>query len=300
MAVSPPDNTVQTVSSAHSVSRLSAGCVRLVARRGWQQARWVETHWYQCLLYPLRAWPLVLILAIVLAGLSGGIALAASDPLAELRAQPSWLLLPYLPFFLIPLLVVGYGTGFLDGTLTSAMAGEVGHIRWPGRNVGLALQSGSRWLICFLAGPVVPAGAALLYWLHGGDLVFLDWIILAELNILAISGWFLLLLAVHQNNRLRDINPVRVAELIHRLGHRLVAVAVLASVIGLAHGWLASVALEKVHHDVAEGWLLLLLCWASGMFFATWLFRWVGVWIYWDRLRHGRDTRNSAAQGCTA
>jgi len=140
-------------------------------------------------------------------------------------------------------------------------------------------------LICFLAGPIVPAGASLLSWIHGGDLVSLDWMILAQTTILAISWWFLLLLAINQKDRLRDIHPMRVVELIHRLGHRLVAVAVFASVSGLAHGWLASVALEKVHQDVALGWLLLFLCWTSGMVFATFLFRWVGLWFYWDRLR---------------
>ena len=60
-------------------------------------------------------------------------------------------------------------------------------------------------------------------------------------------------------------------------GHRLAALAVFASLVGLAHGWLISVALEKLHQDAASGWLLLLLCWSSGMFFATFVFRWAGV-----------------------
>jgi hypothetical protein len=185
----------------------------------------------------------------------------------------------------IPILILGYAAGFLECVFTSAMAGEARHIRWPGRDVGLALKSGSRWLICFLAGPIVPAGASVLSWIHGGDLALADWIILAEAVLLAITCWFLLLLAVSQNDRLGDINPFRVVEMIRRVGHRVAAMAFLASVLALAHGWLASVALERIHHDAASGWLLLWLCWTSGMFFATFLFRWAGVWFYWDRVR---------------
>jgi len=136
----------------------------------------------------------------------------------------------------------------------------------------------------------------MLFWIHGGYLLFWDWILLAEINILALSWWFLLVWAVNEKDRLRDLHPLRVGEFIHRRGHRLVALAVFASVLGLAHAWLALAALQKVHmvtnekevvrlDDAALGWLLLLLCCVSGMFFATFLFRWVGVWLYWDRIR---------------
>jgi hypothetical protein len=226
---------------------------------------------------------LVLGLALMLASFSGGIALLLPGLVNDFRADSPALLWLLLPCLSIPLLVLGYGSGFLDWVFAAAMAGEIGHIRWPGRNISLALKSGTRWLICFLAGPAVPAGASLLYWIRGGELVLSDWMILVELNILAISSWFLLLLAVNEKDRLRDVNPVSVVKLVSRLGHRLVALALFAAAVLLAHGWLASVALEKVHHDFAAGWLLLLLCWTSGMFFGTFLFRWVGVWFYWER-----------------
>jgi hypothetical protein len=234
---------------------------------------------------------LVLGLALVLTVLTGGIALSLSDLLSALRAEGSWLFWLRLPCLAIPLLVLGYVTGFLDWMFAAALAGGTGQVRWPGRDIRFALKSGTRWLICFLAGPVVPASASVLYWIQIGDLVFWDWLILAELTILALSSWFLLLVAVNQRDRLRDLNPVRVLALIRRLGHRLVAWAVFAAVVGLAHGWLASVALEKLHHDFALGGSLLVLSCSSGLFLATFLFRWVGVWFYWDCLRgkHGRD-----------
>lgn len=260
-----------------------------MACRGWRYRRWVETHWYQCLGLPGRAWSLLFGLAVVMTGLSGAIALALPGWLSDARAEGSWMIWLGLPCLSLPLLVFGYGTGFLDCVLASGMAGQVGHIRWPGRDFGMALKSGARWLTCFLAGPIVPAVAGLLYWVHAGELGFWDWTILAELNVLALSWWFLLLVAVNQPDWPRALNPLRLVGLVRRLGDRLVVWAVLASTSGLAHAWLAGVALEKVHHDFLLGWSLLLLSWASGMFFATFLFRWVGVWFYWDRI-YGKES----------
>jgi hypothetical protein len=251
-----------------------------VAWRGLRYRRWVETHWYHCLLLPARAWRLVLGLALGLTVFTSMGALFLPYLLRDWRGGDSWLLWPCL---CLPLLVLGYGSGFLDCVLASARAGEVGYVRWPGRDLNLALRSAARWLICFLAGPVVPACASLLYWIYGGDFGFWDWLILIELIVVSLSCWLLLLLAVSQHDRLRALNPVRVVELIQRLGHRLVAWAVLASVLGLAHAGWACVALEEVHHEFAWGWLLLFLSWASGMFVATFLFRWVGIWFYWER-----------------
>jgi hypothetical protein len=255
-----------------------------MAWRGLRYRRWVETHWYQCLLLPRRAWRLVLGLAVGLTVFTGVLALLLPSLLGDLRGEDAWLIWLCLPCLSIPLLIFGYGAGFLDCVFASARTGEVGYVRWPGRDISLALKSGARWLICFLAGPAVPACASLLYWIHGGDMGPCDWMILVELNLVAFSSWLLLLLAVNQRDRLRDLNPARVVELIRRLGHRLVGWAVLASALGLAHAWLAGIALEKVHHDFALGWLLLFLSWTSGMFVATFLFRWVGIWFYWERL----------------
>jgi len=277
------DTTADTVLIQQPKRPLAIGIVRQVRHRRWGLKE-MERRWYHCLFYPIGAWPLVLGLAIVLTAWSGGSVLALPGLLSEVRAEGSWLLWACL-FSLPPFLILGYVSGFLDCALTSALTGELRGIRWPGRDIGIALKSGARWLICFVAGPVVPAAAGVVFWIYGGDLLFWDWIILAEINILAISWWFLLVWAVNEKDRLRDLHPVRVGEFIHRRGHRLVALAVFASVLVLAHAWLASAALQKVHDDAALGWLLLWLCWVSGMFFATFLFRWAGVWLYWDRIR---------------
>jgi hypothetical protein len=286
--LAPTNCTPDQASSSSELASRDAGRDRQAVRPfrlNWRSRRWVETHWYQCLLLPRGAWPLLLGLACVMTLFSGGLALGLPALVNDFRAQESWFLWLAWPLLLIPLTVLGYASAFLDGVFASAMAGEVGHVAWPGRNLVLALRSGARWLTCFLAGPIVPAGLSILYWIHAGDLGLLDKLIVAELNTLAIAVWFLLLLSLNYHERLRAVNPVRVLGLIQRLGHRLVALALFMAVMLLAFAGSAWVGLEKLHHGVAQGWLWLFLSWMSGMFFASFVFRWVGVWFYWDRLR---------------
>ena len=292
--IAPPslhvsNSTADAVLLQHPPRNVTRQLVVQTKRRRWWYREHVERHWYQCLVYPFRAWSLVLGLAVLLTGFSGGIVLVLPTLLANFPRDVSWLLpVGWLPLS-IPLVLVGYACGFLDCALISGMAGEVGGIRWPGRNIGLALKSGARWLICFLAGPVLPAGASLLFWIHGGDLRFFDWLILAETSVLTLSVWLLLLWAVNDKNRLRDMSPLRVGVVVDRLGPRVVALALGASVLALANGWLLGMALVQLHHEAVLGWLLLFVCWAGGLFFATFLFRWVGVRLYWSRLRTEQD-----------
>src|SRR5205814_8544706 len=100
--VDPTDASADTV-AAQPPQQSANALVRQVKRRPWRLGG-MEEHWYECLLYPLRAWPLVLGLAIVLTALSGGAALAVPSMLSDLRAESSWLLwvcLPWLPALLI-------------------------------------------------------------------------------------------------------------------------------------------------------------------------------------------------------
>jgi hypothetical protein len=252
-------------------------------RRAWR----IETRWYHCLLYPLRAWPLVLGLAVVLTGLTGVTVLALPDmvdlPLAQV-------------FLMIPLLVLGYACGFLDCVLASATAGEVRHVHWPGGNVSLALKSCGTWLACFLAGPVVPAGAGFWYWLHCGDPEALDWLILAELVAVTVGYWLLALLAVSQKGRLRDANPASVADLAFRLGYRAPAATLLATGLVIGHGLPALAAVEEIQHGGGAGWLVLGGCWASGLFWATFLLRLLAVWGH-AAPPPGYDSQGTPAEG---
>jgi len=125
----------------------------------------LETCWDQCLLYPLRAWFLLLYLAGGLAGLTGAAVLTLLDPLGPPafldRQQWSW-----PGFCLLALLVLAYACGLLQCALSSGLAGEAGKVRWPACDLLLVLRSAGIWLLCFLAGPVVLVAGGFFYWLH--------------------------------------------------------------------------------------------------------------------------------------
>jgi hypothetical protein len=176
------------------------------------------------------------------------------------------------------LAILGYACAALDGALQSPAVGDGYQILWPGRNAVLALRSGMLWLLCFVAGPILPATAAFLYWLHCGDPGLVDELILGELAIVTIAGWLLARASVSQDGRILAVSPMHVAELAHRLGWRALGVALLASGLAMAHGWLAIYSWEKFHRHAGLGWLLLTLCWVSGLFCGLFLFRLLGVW----------------------
>jgi hypothetical protein len=152
----------------------------------------------------------------------------------------------------------------------------------------LEVRTLGRWLFAFLAGPAPLAVAGFFYWLHGGDLGLLDWLILAEMGVLAVSYWVLAVAAAGERERWLDANPLAVARLVARLGDRALVVAV-AALVALAHGWLAVAALAEVYRS-AWAWLWLACGGLSGLFLATFLFRLLGVGCYgrpalppWDR-----------------
>src|SRR5262249_55155786 len=151
--------------------------------------RHLEKNWRECLLYPHRAWRLCLGLAVLLAVLTAGMALFVPRLLVDAPADPWARGFLYL-FCLLPLVPsIGLPFSFLECVLASAVQGEVYYIRWSGNLLLTIVTSGSKWLACFLAGPVVFAGTAVLYWLRCGEPGVVDWLILTELSVLAVASW---------------------------------------------------------------------------------------------------------------
>jgi hypothetical protein len=239
----------------------------------------MEEHWYQCLLYPFLNRRLLLALALPLTLLSGGFVLSIPElpRFDEIVSMPQW---PYfVPFLLVPLLFVVYTCATVECALTSALAGEGLGTYWPSRSIVAVLKSGLRWLLCFLAGPIVPLALAGYFWLYGGDLTALDWAIVVELIVLAAAYWLLAVVCSVERDRLRDANPVRVAQLVHRLRFRAVVPVLIAPVLMGAHAAVAFFALAELHQH-ASALLLLACCWGSGLFSIAALFRLLGVWCY--------------------
>jgi hypothetical protein len=248
------------------------------ARRSFSfpKERHLETRWYQCLLYPFRAWPLVF-------GLSGALAFCIGMSTFVHRqtqefAQGIAVFGIYLLWASIPLLILSYSCGFLDCVMAGALAGEFRHVRWPGSRLDMALKSCYVWVVCFLAGPVVPIALALTFWLQAGEMEIMDWLILAELVVVGFGYWLLVLLTVNAKDGLANVSPMRVMESIGRLGWFLISVALGTAVVMILHVLALIPALASVQREEGSGWLTMILCCWSGMFWATFLFRWLGVW----------------------
>src|SRR5215510_3518122 len=178
----------------------------------------LETHWAQCLGFPLYfspaffhlLFPVPVVVWLYLRWWLG------SAPFSD---EPDW------PWYLgwLPLVLVGaYFCATLQCALESGGADAVESVRWPARNPGLVVRTMKTWIVCFLAGPVVFAVVAFLFWFHGGDLTLVDWLILAELLLFGFGWWLLQIVAVHQTGRLRDALPPGVGKVVARLGKRVV------------------------------------------------------------------------------
>jgi hypothetical protein len=260
----------------------------LTGRRGpgRRRPRPMEARWYQCLFYPFHDWRLWLGPALLLTALSvAGLLLAprllpglfgdeSIDPAARWTLRTAGLL---------GLFVLGYPCNFLGCVLRTAVRGDGSAGRWPGHTFAAAWASALVGLACFLAGPGVPAAVAAAYWMQCGDPGLVDWLILGELAVLTVGYDLLVLAAVSEGGRLRDANPYRVIDLAHRLGYRAAVVAVLGSALALAHGFFGVFAAAELHREVPVGAALLAACWFSGMFWATFLFRLLGVWCHRSR-----------------
>ena len=247
-----------------------------------RRRRCLEQHWHQCFISPLLNWGVLLLLSLISSTWLSGVVLAIPkmpSP-SEMSLHES---LPWAAGLMVLVLIVAYCYATVEWALTAALAGEGPAHFWLGWSAGLPLKSGTRWLFCFLAGPIVPAGLAGYFWLYGGDLTAWDWAIVAELSTFAAGYWFLAIISANERNRLRDANPVRVAQLAQRLGYRAVVPLLIAPTIWFAHALLGLVALTTLHELVFAGWLLLAACWCSALFWSAFLFRLLGVWCYYTK-----------------
>jgi hypothetical protein len=249
----------------------------------------IETHWYQSLLYPLRAGVVILGIAAALAVVIVINSAAVPEVLTG-HIPPAKRILYLAPGVLLLLLVGGYICAFLDCVLGAAALGETRHVVSPGRNLRLVMKCASTWLYCFVAGPLGLVPVGLLYWMHCGDLAFLDWLILSQIGVVAVGYWLLAVLAVARRDRTLDANPVRVAWLFALLGPRAIAAALLGSAIALVHGYLIIVAWQEFHRDPGYGALLLAFSCLDGLFWATFLFRLLGVWLHLAEPRHQTES----------
>jgi hypothetical protein len=237
------------------------------------------TPWHGGLAQLGRAWQLVLGLGLAW-GLWSGCGFAL---FLELRRSLEVTRLTVLAAsWLGVALVLGAVTsGFLERTLLVAARGD--ELRGIGRRreLLLLLLSPVRWLLALLAGPAALAVAGCFYWLHGGDLTFLDWLVLADLGVVAVAWWVFAVAASADSGRLRDVHVVAAARLAYRVGFGGLVVLGAAGLLVVEGGFVVRVLVRGP--DVAPAVGLLVGCAVGNLFLATVLFRLLGTWCQRSR-----------------
>jgi hypothetical protein len=257
---------------------------RRVRRRSRRtRPRACEQHWYECLAFPFLTWRWLLCLAVLLTIVtSAALAWVAEGPIREpgfIFDPDSDTLLKWLLRAVFAGAILGVVFGYLHWVLSTAAAGEPPHGGWRVWDVRLWLRGTGLWLAALFAGPVELAVLGFYYWMECGDLTLLDGLILIEIGIAAVAcGLFAL--AAMTCVRPAEFNPLRAVELAQRLGRRGAALVLFTSAAVLVLGWLMLGAIEKMHSPRGGfgGWLLLVFCWLSVLFVASFVLRLLGRW----------------------
>lgn len=247
-----------------------------------------ETRWYECLAYPFRAAALIV---------GATLALTCYTAISAL-VFPQFLLWPIsstdrvaggLGWATMLVAILALVAEFLNGAMTSAAAGVGPFVVWPSASPKPVVKTLCTWLVCFAAGPVLPAVAAGYYLFYCGDPTLVDWVIVTELLAVAVGYWLLALLAVVRFDSLLAANPLRVAELLDRLGPRVIVVTTAAAAFLLAGGCLMVASVAHLHESEITGLFGIGCAWVGLLFLSTFLFRLLGMWSYRSGLAEVAD-----------
>src|SRR5207244_288158 len=84
---------------------------------------------------------------------------------------------PRTPVLFFVFVLAGYTFACLQAGYTAAREGQTVIVAWPCWDLARAARGGVEGIVCFLAGPVVLEGVALIFWLGSGDLQAVDGLI---------------------------------------------------------------------------------------------------------------------------
>lgn len=208
----------------------------------WRHTR-VEPSLWECLAYPLIDGP-GLGLLILLPPWMFLLSLPIFDVIAVLQplTKSNWALGLLIVPVIVPLafsfsMTFGYALLFLGHVLVSSSLGENDHPRWPEWHPSDIAEGICRWFWAGLFGFVLGGVPFALYWLHCGDIDWLDCVVFAELTILG-AGYALMALAaalLHEN--VVAANPLTVLGSILQIGwgylRPCLVAAIAAGLVGL-------------------------------------------------------------------
>jgi hypothetical protein len=166
---------------------------------------------------------------------------------------------------------------YFNSILALAAVGKVrvepsldGDLRRAAVNCGI-------WFACFLAGPSLAFGGAFAYWLYGGELDWVDWIILTELGVVGLGWWLISLLVANTGESFRVPFPDEVFRIAKQMGHEGFVLLTLATVAFGLHLWVADYAIGGLHEQPVMSLFLMSLFWGSGLFVTSYTLRRLGL-----------------------
>lgn len=172
---------------------------------------------------------LLLLRILMLAGLAGAIALSAGGAVHLLpdAVRGKALGLPHGPLLVLSSMAFAFAAMYV-----ASFIGQMVHHAVTGSpqgwqfdvSFGRAASYAARWLASFVCGPLLIAGGGLAYWLHCGRLTAVDWMILAELALLAVILCLALWFGSSVCGKFAILCPVRASRLVCRIGRRGAAI----------------------------------------------------------------------------
>jgi hypothetical protein len=254
----------------------------------------LEKHWYQSLNYPFRAWRFLATLALV----QTAFLVWTASLLPRLNGVGQ--AVPVIECLVIALTAVALGCytiGFFDCVLSSAGAGEYRVFRLPGPDMGV--QGAASCLLCFLAGPLVPALVGLWYWHGCGDPDLLDKTILAELAGATFTYWLVEILVAREAGAWLAPPEAVVAHLV-RMGSRWVLIATAVPLLAYFSMKQILGGMAYWHASGLLGLPRLFTALVSSLFASTFLLRVIGVWSYRSRTAGDEEETTGKSEAETA
>jgi hypothetical protein len=195
----------------------------------------------ECLAYPLKDGPglgLLVFLPPVLWVLS----LPVFDVISVLQpmTKGDWalglLIVPVMaPMLFSFVMTFGYALLFLGHMLVASALGENDHPRWPEWHPSDIAEGVGRWFWAALFGVAVGGIPIVVYWMHCGDIDWLDWIVFVDLILVSIAYAQMALAASLLHDSIIAANPVTVILAILRIGWDYLRPCLVAGlVLGLA------------------------------------------------------------------
>ncbi len=218
-------------------------------------------------------------------------------PLLWIGSSPLFILIPMVisgsavtllaSILQIPLLILfgfvgGHVLQFLGNVVVTSCLGEVALPRqasWVPAEIG---EAALLWVWAGLAGGVMGAWPALVYWLRCGDIDWFDQIVLIELILPGIAyGQMALVLALTDNSPWSAGNPFRVLGAIRRGGWAYFWPCLINGSLLALTGWLFGVCI-RLRNEIV-GTIAFWLWWVVAIYVTIVGLRWLGLFCYRSR-----------------